>query len=476
MDPAEDPNIDPEKVDAWLAPDKEWARLETSLSVTRVFNPRGDFRPYLQGRVGIERIHPRSELFYVQPPPEDLEPGDSPTEATNGIGFTIQPGFEIALGRTLSLDSRGTKTGRKTGSYDMSPLGLPDVDSATRGRARLAAVHGDAGSDPKAVFVDLTRKPLPSPADGVATPGRAARVGHRRDVRDQLGRLDDQQYGNANFNQMSLRLLEATRSASLTTTTSSRPTSWSTLQRDLLQRGARNGSFWGSSAMAIAGASSGSLGETHPMSFNDMISTGIGGIARGEVMHRISSLILDNTKRGKTRFGQEAAALLMNPIRGFNRAVSGDWSEVKGNPVHPYDWRPTLQMAVRAGGRVIGEGESISENTNSYGFFEWTLNYGDAWDPDNRRPYDRFDVVTQSNFGDKTRVGRLLIRGDLVSKLVGANHSLALQQDFDYIDNEAYGTAARAWGRRSCALRAVADDRAADARPGVLHPARGRQL
>jgi hypothetical protein len=66
------------------------------------------------------------------------------------------------------------------------------------------------------------------------------------------------------------------------------------------------------------------------------------------------------------------------------------------------------------------------------------LSYGDPWDPENRRPYDRFDVVSQSNFGDKTRLGRLLIRGDLVSTLVGRNHSPALQQDFDYVDNEAY--------------------------------------
>ena len=53
MDPADDPNIPPETEELWLAPDKEWARLETSLILTRVFNPRGDFRPYLQGRVSI---------------------------------------------------------------------------------------------------------------------------------------------------------------------------------------------------------------------------------------------------------------------------------------------------------------------------------------------------------------------------------------------------------------------------------------
>ena len=77
MDPAEDPNIPPETEELWL-PDEEWARLETSFSVTRVFRAGERFRPYLLGSVGIEGIHPRSQLFYEQPP-EELEPGDSPT-------------------------------------------------------------------------------------------------------------------------------------------------------------------------------------------------------------------------------------------------------------------------------------------------------------------------------------------------------------------------------------------------------------
>ena len=130
----------------------------------------------------------------------------------------------------------------------------------------------------------------------------------------------------------------------------------------------------------------------------------------------------------------------MDPIRGFNRLVTGDASEVKGNPVNRWDWRPDFQLAMRAGARVMGEGESITENTNTYGFLEWVLNYGNPWDGKDHKPYDRFDVSAQSNFGDKTRMGRLLIRGDLFTKPLGdgKRHSLALQQDFDYIDNEAY--------------------------------------
>jgi hypothetical protein len=113
---------------------------------------------------------------------------------------------------------------------------------------------------------------------------------------------------------------------------------------------------------------------------------------------------------------------------------------VKGNPVDRWDWRPDFQLAVRTGARLMGEGESITENTNTYGFLEVALSYGNPWDGERHRPYDRFDLQSQSNFGDKTRQGRLLIRGDLFTKPLGdgTRHSLALQQDFDYIDNEAY--------------------------------------
>jgi hypothetical protein len=139
--------------------------------------------------------------------------------------------------------------------------------------------------------------------------------------------------------------------------------------------------------------------------------------------------------------GREAAAFLVNPIRGFNRLVSGDASQVEGNPADPYDAHPPyLDVAFRMGGRVIGEGESISENTNYYGFAEVAVNFGSAWDNERRRPYDHFDLIAGMNFGDKTRIGKLLIRGDLYSRPLGDSkkHTFAIQQDFDYIDNEAY--------------------------------------
>jgi hypothetical protein len=456
MDPADDPNIPPETEELWLAPDKEWARLETSLSVTRVFNPHADFRPYVQGRIGIERIHPRSELFYVQPPPEDLEPGDSPTKATNGIGFTLQSGFEVALGRTLSLDLAAFGTYYKTGSYDMSPLGLPPVDSGFEwgGRVGLAWQPFAAfpPAPPKAPWptdpATGKLRPLPPPdghRDAWGVPRSWGWATAEMLAIDFGASMVNEYVRDANFNQISPRSFWENLKEGFTyddnefkTNQLIHPYNGSTYFNAARANGI---GFWGSSAMSIAGALLWECcGETHPMSFNDMISTGIGGVARGEVLYRISSLILDNTKRGKGRWGREGAALLVDPIRGFNRLVSGDATEVKGNPADPYEWRPDFQLAVRAGARAIGESESITENTKTYGFLDIVVNYGNPWDSERHKPYDRFDFDSQSNFGDKTRLGRLVIRGDLFTKPLGdgKKHILTFQQDFDYIDNEAY--------------------------------------
>jgi hypothetical protein len=461
MDPAEDPNIPPETAEKWLAPDKEWARLETSIFVRRVFSPQARLRPYAELRLGIERIHPRSELFYNKPP-EGLEPGDSPTYAANGLGGTIQAGFEYSLGKTLSLDLSAWGTYYKTGSYDMSPLGLPDVDSGHEWGGKVGLNWQPFAATPrdpsrKALLLDpASGKPLPLPPpegnrDAWGVPRSWGWATAEMLAINFGASMFNEYVRDANFNQISPRSFWANIEEGFTyddnkfkTNQLIHPFNGSTYYNAARANGI---GFWGSSVMSLVGAFVWECcGETHPMSFNDMISTGFGGIARGELAHRVSSLILDNTKTGKGRFGREAAAFLANPVRGFNRILSGDASEVKGNPTHPYDWRPTFQLLIRGGARVIGEGESISENTNTYGFLEWVLNYGDAWDPDNRRPYDRFDVAAQSNFGDKTRLGRLLIRGDIWSKLLSERHSFAVQQDFDYIDNEAYEYGGQSFG------------------------------
>ena len=55
------------------------------------------------------------------------------------------------------------------------------------------------------------------------------------------------------------------------------------------------------------------------MSYNDLINTGFGGIALGEVMYRMSSMVLDNRATGSGRTWREVGGFLIDPVRGFNR-------------------------------------------------------------------------------------------------------------------------------------------------------------
>jgi len=452
----------------------EWARLETHFFATRVFNHTGKVRPYLQARIGIERIHPRSELFWYEIP-ENLEPGESPTKSANGIGFTLQPGVELQLTRSLALDVSGWWTPYKTGDYSTIPPLHGPVDPPVSDK-ELVSSGQEYG-----LRVGLTWRPL---ADGIAempaprtdpTTGTLASLPPADSERDGWGvprswgwavaevlainnvaSMVNEYVRNANFNQISPRSWWHNLEEGWTyddnefkTNQLIHPFNGATYYNSARANGI---GFWGSSLASLGGAFFWECcGETHPMSWNDMISTGIGGISRGEVSYRLSSLILDNRRTGGKRVLRELGALAVDPIRGFNRFVSGRATRVQGNPVDPYDWRPpSLGLQLNAGARIIGEGSSISENTNTYGFLEGTIQYGSPFFGE-RRPFDRFDGTMQANFGEKTRVGVLQIRGDLFSWALGRDkenpkHALAIVQDFDYIDNEAYEYGGQSFG------------------------------
>ena len=57
--------------------------------------------------------------------------------------------------------------------------------------------------------------------------------------------------------------------------------------------------FWESAPFALAGSTMWELlGETEPPAINDIFATTIGGIAIGEITHRLSNAILDDRHRG----------------------------------------------------------------------------------------------------------------------------------------------------------------------------------
>ncbi len=426
----------------------EWGYQRTGFYAQYVLGHEGRLRPYFEMRAALARLHPRSELFNMDPLPEDYEVGDSTTEAADGFTLGLGAGLEYKIGRALALDLSLLASPFWVEEYDLSPVGRPPASSGTTWEGRMGIVWWPWGE----TLADSSDTPRDA---WYVKPSWGWAMGEM--VAINLGASGFNEYvRNANFNQISPRswwenLHEGFHydDNEFRTNQYIHPFNGSTYYNS----GRANGlNFWRSSIVGITGAFVWeAFGETHPMSWNDQLNTSLGGIAVGEMSYRVSSLVLDNTATGAGRTWREIGAFLIDPVRGFNRLLSGKSSRVHDNPVDPIDWRPIGQRNVVAlGARIIGEGESISENTETHGFLELTHAHGSIFENDRRGPFDYFDLNAQINFGDKVPLGKALIRGNLWSTPLGEssspNHVFSIAQHFDYINSNAYEFGAQSFG------------------------------
>lgn len=191
--------------------------------------------------------------------------------------------------------------------------------------------------------------------------------------------------------------------------------------------------FWESIPLAFLGSWTWEyFGETNRPSLNDFFLTSLGGIALGEMTHRLSAAVLDQSTTGAQRVGQEVLAMLINPVQGVNRLFRGDWSRVvpAAGPDAPDAFDAWLKLAVR----WVGQ-DSVGVCT-----FCPTLvldaTYGDPLDQSFDAPFDVFDVRLQlSPDGGGLNVleatGRLY-QVELNSTGSRRRHALAVTQRYAY--------------------------------------------
>jgi len=431
----------------------EWGYQRTYLFASRVFRTDRAVQPYLQARVGLARLHPRSELFAFEPPPEN--PGDSPTKPSNGWTFGLVPGVEVRLTKSIALALSWYIDWFNVSEYDLSPAGVPNASAGTTWQGRIGVRwHPDDG--------------WPSGPAQEGQPDRPRDAwGHSKNwgwaigeaLAINLGASGLNEYTrNANFNQISPRSWWANLKHGFTwddnefkTNQLIHPFNGSAYYNS----GRANGlGFWESSLVALGGAFFWECcGETHPMSFNDMMSTGVGGIAFGEAVYRLSGQLLDNRATGRGRRWKEIGGFLIDPVRGFNRALSGRWGRNHPNPENPLDWRPDDRgFFLYLGARVVGEGDSITENTKTYGILAFDHSFGSVFDNERRKPFDSFNATAQFSFGsEKNRLTVWRIRGDLYSRSLGhgvgdPKYAFAIVQHFDYYNNNAFEYGQQAFG------------------------------
>jgi hypothetical protein len=201
--------------------------------------------------------------------------------------------------------------------------------------------------------------------------------------------------------------------------------------------------YWESAPFAFAGSFIWECcGETHLMSLNDFINTGMGGIALGEMLYRTSSMVLDNQSSGSSRIWKEIGGFFINPVRGATRLFTGRAGDVAPNPANPWDRRPpVLFTRLSTGARAIND--KTDWDDPQYGaFFELAVTYGGPWALERSQPFDFFALTADINTGDKKALGRLQVTGNLYHTPIGggeeSRHRFFLFQNFDYWNNDAY--------------------------------------
>ena len=211
--------------------------------------------------------------------------------------------------------------------------------------------------------------------------------------------------------------------------------------------------FWKSSSLALAGSFLWECcGETLKMSTPDMVSTSLGGMAMGEMVHRLGSVALDNRDTGASRVLREVGVGVVDWVRGINRLFVGEQRRAP-NPTDPFEWRPPrLGALVAAGARSVGNDGSLGgEGSKTAPFLDLWVAYGSVIDNERRRPYDSFELRTQINFTDRVDpVGGMTIRGDLASKPLGdpgSRHgAVTFVQHFDYLNQRTLEFGAQSLG------------------------------
>ena len=199
--------------------------------------------------------------------------------------------------------------------------------------------------------------------------------------------------------------------------------------------------FWESAPYALGGSAMWEfLGETEPPAINDIIATTCGGIAIGEMTHRLSRTVLDDRDRGGIRFLREAAATIINPIQGLHRIFSGDAWRVRRDHYRYHDFsKIPVDMSFSVGWRYLADNGALFRGIHAP-YVNITLMYGTPVDGERHTtPYDFFDLEMNAAFGGgQPFVNTLNIVGRLWSTPILDKKDMAgefgIYQHFNYYD------------------------------------------
>jgi hypothetical protein len=202
-------------------------------------------------------------------------------------------------------------------------------------------------------------------------------------------------------------------------------------------------SFWESAPYALGGSLMWEFfGESEPPAINDIFATTCGGMAIGEMTHRLSRTILNDRERGFRRFLREAAATIVNPIQGLHRIFSGDAWRVRQDHYRYHNFQEIpVDVAFSVGWRYLADDGALFRGVHAP-YVNFALNYGTSVDGESHtKPYDFFDLDATFSFGGgQPTVNNISIVGRLWSTPILDKKDMAgefgIYQHYNYYDSK----------------------------------------
>lgn len=224
--------------------------------------------------------------------------------------------------------------------------------------------------------------------------------------------------------------------------------------------------YWHSLGYTFAGSALWEIaGENTRPSRNDQIASGIGGTFLGEVLFRMSSLVLERGG-GMPRFWRETVATAIAPSAGFNRLAFGDRF---GKIFSSRDAAYYSRMQVGYSGTVKRDGTLPASYRRNELQVDYALDYGLPGNPGYQylRPFDYF--AFQATASSASKIENVMTHGVLVGCGYEAGDSFrgvwGLYGSYDYIAPQMYristtalsiGSTAQWWLGRTLSLQGTA--------------------
>jgi hypothetical protein len=199
-------------------------------------------------------------------------------------------------------------------------------------------------------------------------------------------------------------------------------------------------SYWESGAFTMAGSFLWEccMERTQP-AINDIVNTTLGGMALGEMSHRLGVMLRDNRATGFKRLLRELSGTIVDPVGGVTRLLHGEVTGSFSNPDERFPSR--FSVVADLGYRHVGADTTDPDQ----GILSLSAVYGDAFAGEIRKPFDTFWLEADVSSTGLSRVeARGILKGwELGDQTARLRHIFGVFQEYEYFNNQSQVFAAQ---------------------------------